>query len=1049
MIDLRGNTNFAAFKNLQDEYIVPRTNLAAVDMDVANGLAVDGSTLYVNLATDSDIEYGTTGSIVDASTLKTALDTKQGNLEAGTGIEIVSGETASTISVPITDVEMLIDGTTATKVVDVAALRGALTTGQAVDVTSVPDQTITGDYKGTFATTATTLGFASFPKYAAGLNYLMIADVTVASARNITPSGTWIDGSTSAKALAANTATRVAMLFNAANKGKFTFSGSGTVTVSNLREYEVTACTTESIAYIASLSNPDVFADYYLVKADMVQPWTYIIDMGTSSAVTIAAGLSYKLNASTGTHTLTVDTCPEGYDGRDAIIRIRLGGNGVVQAVAPLQLGGALVPYAINNCVVKFRDGEAVLIVEDTLAGYVVTVTSGTDSGSLAYGLAATGIPYIAFSTGTDGSVVNMGNAVTANEEVTVVGNGRANTTIEGNVTCSNVSTFTNITFYGSAVANGSLTLADGEYHLGTVTGTSDLTIGSGSTVDITGNTNTIPIDTDGGVTVEDAVQFINASGSTVGIDPRTYAAINSDGTTEPAKYVYGYAQGITQGTSNYVPIVLENNVISRVSALDKTKMSCHERRICVMDDLATRHINYYLNPEDLTKKMDGTPSNLDGTDGDVMTEFMPAYYLELTLAPQNDTENRNCVLMSRYPFSYTDGNNVEHVAAYHDSFKISPTGDVVRPQYVGYYQATTQTVNGTNKLRSISSTSNKYVYPTVSLRLGPGSASTPTQDSFLVRAENNGGTICNELHYEWLFHLFVCDKLTVDTQSASIGFCYADNSSWGTIYPRACGYTNQVSNFYGGQTLADDRDVDMVPLWNNCTITANGLSWRTNAAACVWAADATTGKRVVSTYAWKNGNDLVYTKASDGLPAAGTKCYSDNACTVEAYTITASASPTAAANKVTSCKYFIENPWSSIWQNLAGFAPFVTGSTLGYFGTTSINRYKEILLTTTSQAGSDISASGGNVAIKWTNHTWPQANNYVTTWNMTTFLPITATSTNVMRDYFYTDATNANPRAGFRGGYARNTSNDGLGSVGVPYVVGSAYASIGARLAA
>ena len=187
MIDLKGNTNFAAFKNLQDEYIVPRTNLAAVDMDVANGLAVDGSTLYVNLATDSDIEYGTTGSIVDASTLKTALDTKQGNLEAGTGIEIVSGETASTISVPITDVEMLIDGTTATKVVDVAALRGALTTGQAVDVTSVPDQTITGDYKGIFTTTATTLGFASFPKYAAGLNYLMIADVTVASVRNITP----------------------------------------------------------------------------------------------------------------------------------------------------------------------------------------------------------------------------------------------------------------------------------------------------------------------------------------------------------------------------------------------------------------------------------------------------------------------------------------------------------------------------------------------------------------------------------------------------------------------------------------------------------------------------------------------------------------------------------------------------------------------------------------------------------------------------------------------------------------------------------------------
>ena len=32
--------------------------------------------------------------------------------------------------------------------------------------------------------------------------------------------------------------------------------------------------------------------------------------------------------------------------------------------------------------------------------------------------------------------------------------------------------------------------------------------------------------------------------------------------------------------------------------------------------------VNYYLNKDDYTKKIDGTPSNLSGVDGDVMVEI-------------------------------------------------------------------------------------------------------------------------------------------------------------------------------------------------------------------------------------------------------------------------------------------------------------------------------------------------------------------------------------------------------------------------------------------
>ena len=506
-VDLKGNTNFVVLKNLQDELIVPRTNLAAVDMVVANGLAVAGSTLSITMATTEDIELGTSGSIVTPDALKPILDSKQLTLEAGDGVELVEGATSCVVSVPLAEAKELITGSTSTEIIDVDAFRGALTAGQAVDVTSVPDGISADVYKGSFTTSAATLGFASFPKFASGLKYLLVVDLNSAAARNVTPRGTWLDGTTTAITLAAGVTTRVAMLFNAQNKAKLTFSGSGTMTVNQLREYEVTACSAEAIAYIAALSNLDAWADYYLIKSDMVQPWTYIIDMGTSPAVTVAAGLSYKLNASTGTHTLTVDTCPEGYDGRDAIIRIRLGGSGVVQAVAPLQLGGALVPYAINNCVVRFRDGEAVLLVEDTLAGYVVTVTSGTDSGSLAYGLAATGIPYIAFSTSTDGQVVDMGNAVTANEEVTVVGNGYTNTTITGNITCTNKTTVANIGLQDVTVAGGTLTLGDAFIPSGSTVAVSggglavEKVSGNGGVIDL-GNTHIVGGGSANGVTI-------------------------------------------------------------------------------------------------------------------------------------------------------------------------------------------------------------------------------------------------------------------------------------------------------------------------------------------------------------------------------------------------------------------------------------------------------------------------------------------------------------------------------------------------------------------
>lgn len=69
-IDLKGNTNFVFLKNLNNDLIVPRTNLAAVDLTTANGLGVTGNTIYASLATTADVSAGTSGALVNAAVVK-------------------------------------------------------------------------------------------------------------------------------------------------------------------------------------------------------------------------------------------------------------------------------------------------------------------------------------------------------------------------------------------------------------------------------------------------------------------------------------------------------------------------------------------------------------------------------------------------------------------------------------------------------------------------------------------------------------------------------------------------------------------------------------------------------------------------------------------------------------------------------------------------------------------------------------------------------------------------------------------------------------------
>ena len=762
----------------------------------------------------------------------------------------------------------------------------------------------------------------------------------------------------------------------------------------------------------------------------------------TGASVTLQAGYAYKIQATTGAKKLFTETIPSGQFGMEGHAEIYVTDTGYVQTDTNVVLVDALEPNAVNNCTLRFHDGVCIISVEDHVAGYIVRSATGTASGSIYYGITTDTKEYISVDASLNGHLLETDEAVLTVTKM-FVGNGTEATTVEGDMTLNAAFSMVECTVKPMNISgSGSLSLAN-------------------AVLDFTDATSAEPIGLTGGVKIGSNVTIIDGSGNTKHLDPRAYGTIKKDGTTTPAQYVYGYAQGLTQAKDNYIPIVLASNVISKVDALDASKMSCHERRVCVMDDCSEQHVNYYLNPENLNKKLDGGDAVLDGTDGDVMTEVQPYYRLEIQMTPQNSLEERKCVLMSRYPFSYTDGNNVEHVAARPDVFKISPDGQTYRPQYMGYYQASTVTDNGVKKLRSISSKSTAYIYPTVSLKLGPVGSDGDSTDSFLNRAIANGGSVCNELHYEMLFDLFVCQKLTVNTQDTtkgSLGFGWASTTSWGSFYPRACGYTNETENFYGGSTYADSRDADMEAMWQGSWIktTTDGVTtqWNSDAAGCVVVTDQTTGKRSITCNRWRSGAGTtenpytyLYTKASDGMPTTSTQLYTENTCTTtSSLTISSVNAGAAYANRVTACKYFVENPWGSIWQNLAGFLPICTGNNIGYFRTTSTNRYKELLKIPISEAGTSRAAADGNAAIEWVSFAWP-ASGWITTWNMTTFLP-TSTGTNVMQDYFY-NSTTASPRAGFRGGGADSTSYAGLGYVLVSSAVGNANGHVGARLSA
>jgi len=219
-------------------------------------------------------------------------------------------------------------------------------------------------------------------------------------------------------------------------------------------------------------------------------------------------------------------------------------------------------------------------------------------------------------------------------------------------------------------------------------------------------------------------------------------------------------------------------NILHLVTA--HNSLPAHTTKKCVMDNLATRHVNYYLNATDDRKKIGGSVSDLTGTDGDVMVEIPIGYCRIEPLA-----DGRNLYLLSSREF---EGSSI------HPYFYVSPDGLTARTQYVGAYQSTICDASGAriaNMMNQEAAAPTAYAdgYKARSVA-GCKPWTNMTQAVHRTAAANNGAQGVNSLFHQYLMLLMLIEGGSFDTQTTiSPGFAYA--STWNYAFTRLSGRAN------------------------------------------------------------------------------------------------------------------------------------------------------------------------------------------------------------------------------------------------------------------
>lgn len=238
-------------------------------------------------------------------------------------------------------------------------------------------------------------------------------------------------------------------------------------------------------------------------------------------------------------------------------------------------------------------------------------------------------------------------------------------------------------------------------------------------------------------------------------------------------------------------------HVVNRLVSLP-----AHDFKNCLVSNLSTRQVNYWLDAADRSKKADGTAADLTGAAGDVMVKIPITYWLVRTMA-----DGKILYLVSNRKFSGSEP---------HPFFYVSPDGTTLRDQYVGAFQSTICDASGNriaNMMNQNATAPTAYAagYKARSVA-GCKPWTAMTQATHRTAAANNGGFGVNSLFHQYLMLMMLIEGGGFDTQTTiSPGFSYA--STFNYAFTRLSGRANFGNGT--GSILADPAQ-DAAITWQN-----------------------------------------------------------------------------------------------------------------------------------------------------------------------------------------------------------------------------------------
>ncbi len=249
------------------------------------------------------------------------------------------------------------------------------------------------------------------------------------------------------------------------------------------------------------------------------------------------------------------------------------------------------------------------------------------------------------------------------------------------------------------------------------------------------------------------------------------------------------------------------------------SQMPAHNLRRCVMSNLATRTVAYYLHPSNSNLKEDGSDATLTGADGDVMVEI-PITHWRVDTYTDASAHVHYRYLVSDKPFP---GSSI------HPFFYVSPDGATARVQYVGAFRSvlcgsegTPTETTGLTEATAYASGNKFRSLP----QYKPHSGATLAQ--YRAGHAANGGTNVNCLFGMWAMLMMAIDAGSLDTQTLSPGFTNCTAFSYAAL--RDTGRTRLFGNATGS-VLADTAGTDAdITAWISGTTDAKKVvqwSWR------------------------------------------------------------------------------------------------------------------------------------------------------------------------------------------------------------------------------